>query len=96
MSVIPEEKLLDLLDSCLSLSQRSLAEIRSSEASTAASPELVQSFAKLVTEIHGQKAQDTVLADESWEWIWKVKESMTPIQIYGRLAFVNYNLIDLL
>lgn len=96
MSVIPEEKLLDLLDTCLSLSQRSLKEIRGARATTTSSPELVQSYARFVEELHAQKSRDTILADESWEWIWMVKETMTPIQIYGRLAFVNYGLIDLL
>ena len=62
----------------------------------ALSTELLQDYACLISELHDEKRNDTTLSDESWEWIWRVKPDLNPIQIYGRLAWINYNLIDLL
>lgn len=95
-AVIPEDNLLGLLDECLKLSTRALEEFGNGKANAAASADLVEDFSNFIKSLHDQKKHDSVLADESWEWIWKVTREMKAIQIYGRLAWVNYNLVDLL
>lgn len=96
MTVIPEDTLLDFFENCLSLSNRALNEFRDAEADRPASPELVKDYAELIQRLHSEKRHDSILADETWEWIWRANADMKAIQIYGRLAWMNYNLVDLL
>ena len=94
--MIPEDTLLDFFENCLSLSNRALNEFRDAEADRPASPELVKDYAELIQRLHSEKRHDSILADETWEWIWRANADMKAIQIYGRLAWMNYNLVDLL
>ena len=94
--VIPEETLIRLLGNCLELSQEALSLIASSKATVPLPKELHDQYAALIRELHNQKRHDTILADESWEWIWEIKPNINSIQLYGRLGWLNYNLIDLL
>ena len=96
MSVIPEKTLFSLLRSCLELSRRALEQIDSAGAIGSTAPDLLDDYATLIRSLHQEKRNDFALADESWEWIWEVKREMNPIQLYGRLAWINYNLISLL
>ncbi len=94
--MIPEEKLLKILDACLNISQKSLAAIGSGKGTQAAEPTLVEAYTSLIQDLHSEKKNDTILADETWEWIWKIQPGLNPIQIYGRLAWINYTILDLL
>jgi hypothetical protein len=94
--VIPEETLFGLLETCLSLSGRALAEVRSNGAAQAASTRLQEDYTAFIEQLRRERRHDTTLADESWQWIWSIRYEINPLQIYGRLAFINYNLIDLL
>ncbi len=96
MTIIPEKALLGFLRTCVDLSVRTLDELESSGASKAAPRELLDEYAALIRELHAQKRNDTILADESWEWIWEVKPDLNVVQLYGRLAWLNYTLLDLL
>ncbi|MBI4582417.1 MAG: hypothetical protein HY717_00090 [Planctomycetes bacterium] len=96
MTVIPEETLLRLLENCLELSQKALQLIASRHSTKAVPKELLLQYSALIRDLHREKRHDTTLADESWEWIWEVKPSLNAIQLYGRLAWINYSLIDLL
>ena len=96
MTIIPEETLVRLLRSCLELSRRVLEQIETREAQAPAPAELFDAYSELIRNLHAQKSHDTTLADQSWEWIWKVKPEITSIQMYGRLAWINYVLLDLL
>lgn len=96
MTVIPEATLLGFLRTCLRLSEQALGELQSRGASTPASQPLIDGYAAMVHDLQQEKRHDSTLADQSWEWIWEVKRDMNPVQIYGRLAWLNYTLIDLL
>ena len=96
MTVIPEDTLLRLLGTGLELSQQSLALIASKDARDPVPPTLLEDYSDFLRSIHHQKGNDIRLADETWEWIWQAKEDMNPIRLYGRLAWLNYRLIDLL
>ena len=96
MTVISEETLLRLLRTGLELSNQALALLESEDARDPIPTSLLEKYADFLRTIHDQKGNDVRLADESWEWIWQAKEDMNPIQLYGRLAWLNYRLIDLL
>ena len=96
MAIIPEESLLRYLRTCIDLSNRALVEMSSSRATESLSPEFLSEYSEFIQDLHGEKRSDSTLADESWEWIWKVKPKLNSIQLYGRLAWINYNLLDLL
>lgn len=95
MRVIPEPTLLDLLGRCVSLSGEVLPLLAARGTAPAAQP-LVKRYSAILDEIHRHKRHESVLADESWEWIWEVRPGLNHLQLYGRLAWLNYNLFDLL
>ena len=96
MTVISEETLLDLLGTGLDLSNHALKLIASEDTRAPIPATLLERYSDFLRLIHDEKGNDVRLADETWEWIWQAKEDMNPIQLYGRLAWLNYRLIDLL
>ena len=95
MPVIPEEVLLGFISRSIQLSVDLLPRLHPLGSQTV-SPEILKRYSDLVAEIHRQKSNDSVLSDESWEWIWEVRKNLNHLQLYGRLAWLNYNLFDLL
>jgi len=95
MSVVQERILLGLLARCLALSQEVLPRL-SGEGSRPVSEELSLRFEGVLKDLHREKRSDSVLNDESWEWIWDAPPGMNHLQLYGRLAWLNYTLFDLL
>ena len=95
MRVVPEDVLLGLLDGCLKLSQEVLR-CMAERGSQAVPEDLSLRFAEILKALHRQKRHDSVLNDESWEWIWDVPPRMNHFQLYGRLAWLNYTLFGLL
>ena len=96
MTVISEETLLRLLRAGLALSNQALALVASEDARDPVPTSLLEEYSDFLRTVHDEKGNDVRLADETWEWIWQAKEDMNPIQLYGRLAWLNYRLIDLL
>ncbi len=95
MPVIPEEVLLGFLKRCVEMSADLLPRV-ASEGSRPVPAPIAEKYEALIADIHAQKRHDSVLSDESWEWIWETKPGSNAFQIYGRLAWLNYNLFDLL
>ena len=97
MTLISEERLCTYLSRVLDLSQELLAVVpeRGAEAMSADDP-LRVAFERLVHDLGSERGNDTYLDDESWNWIWEGKEEYNPIRIYGRLAWINLQLLELL
>jgi hypothetical protein len=95
MRVVPEQVLLGLLDRCLKLSQEVLP-LLPDRGSQPVPDELSLRFQEVLGDLHREKRHDSVLNDESWEWIWDRPPRMNHLQLYGRLAWLNYTLFDLL
>jgi len=53
-------------------------------------------FRQLVGSIEAEKDNEASLHEECWNWIWNVNEGMNLIQLYGRLAWINLQLLELL
>ena len=95
MRVVPEDVLIGLLRRIIDLSVEILGRLPAHGTPPVPAP-LVERYSALISDIHAQKRHDSVLSDESWEWIWEVREGVNHLQMYGRLAWLNYNLFDLL
>jgi hypothetical protein len=95
MTVLPEDRILSFLDRCLSLSQSLLPSIADRGTDEVEGKELDE-FMAFVNELAQERENDPYLSDETWDWIWKGKPSYNYLQLYGRLAWMNQNLFDLL
>ncbi len=93
--MLSEEIILGALERCLQLSQAILPRL-AGEGTSVASGEILDRYTALMQDLHREKRRESILSDESWEWIWDLKEKSNYLQIYGRLAWINYNLFDLL
>ena len=40
--------------------------------------------------------REATLGESVWDWIWQPAEGINYIQMYGRLAWINMQLLDLL
>lgn len=95
MPVLPEEKLIHYLERCLKICQSILPLIPAKGTEKAVGPEY-EAFKELVEDLKREREKDSYLSDEAWNWIWKGKPSYTYIQLYGRLAWIHYELFQLL
>ena len=95
MTVLPEDKILSYLDRCLTQSRALLGPIADRGTQEVEGQALVD-FQALVDELTREREHDPYLSDESWDWIWKGKPSYNYLQLYGRLAWINLQLFDLL
>ena len=95
MPVLPEDKILAYLETCISL-QQSLIPLLEKNGTSKAKGQILDGFKRLIVDLSCDKDQDTYLSDESWNWIWKDKPSYNYLQLYGRLAWINLQLFDLL
>jgi len=93
--VLPEEIILQALERCLQLSQTIVPRL-AHEGTSEVPREVLERYTALMQDLHREKRRESILSDESWEWIWDVKEKSNYLQLYGRLAWINYNLFDLL
>lgn len=95
MQVLSEEKLVRYLAQVLELSAEVLP--RLAEEGTRAAPEDMRArFDALISALAVEKDNDSTLQDEQWNWIWQPRPEMNLIQVYGRLAWVNLQLLELL
>ncbi len=95
MSVISEQKLCAYLGRVLELSGELLAQIPAEGARTV-SDALLDRYHTLVNNLSADREEDTYLNDASWNWIWEDKPTTNHIQLYGRLAWINLQLLELL
>ena len=95
MRVVPEPILLRLLERCLQLSQEVLPCV-ADRGSQPVGDDLARRFQVILSDLHREQCNDSVLNDESWKWIWDAPPGMNHLQLYGRLAWLNYTLFDLL
>jgi len=95
MSVLSEEKLTLYLDRVIALSGEIVPLL--SEFGTAIPPsQIAESYQQLITDLAADRQSDTVLMDETWDWIFAAQESTNLIKTYGRLAWINLQLLELL
>ncbi len=95
MTVISEEKLCQYLAEVLTMSGEVLERIPN-HGTEDVSDELVDRYLGLVNRLNADRDQDSALSDDSWNWIWENKSSFNHIRLYGRLAWINLQLLELL
>lgn len=95
MPVLPEEKIVACLGRCLSLSQAILPSLSARGTSEVSGKDL-EEFRRFVDDLERDRGSDSYLSDEAWDWIWKGKTGYNYLQLYGRLAWMNLQLFDLL
>ena len=95
MPVLPEERVIAYLRRCLELSNAVLP-LLGAQGTSDPADDLREKFELLVADLERERVKDSYLATEAWNWIWKRKERYNLLQIYGRLAWINHNLFDLL
>ena len=57
---------------------------------------LAESYQKLVEDLSAERRDDSYLQDESWDWIFDGQEPGNLIKVYGRLAWVNLQLLEMM
>lgn len=95
MKVLSEEKLCAYMGRVLDLSKEMLAVLPEKGTSTVDDASL-DHFHRLVNDLNSERGNDSSLDDASWNWIWEGKSDYNYIQIYGRLAWINVQLLELL
>ncbi len=95
MRVISEEKLVAYLRRVIDLSQQVLPIM--AEKGTQDPPKKIgDAYRALVEDLDTERADDSYLQDDSWNWIFDPPESLNLIKIYGRLAWINLQLLELM
>lgn len=95
MKVLSEEKLCGYLQRVLDLSQEILQRLPT-EGTSQVKDETLDKFHAVINDLNSERESDPYLNDSSWNWIWESKSGYTFIQIYGRLAWINLQLLELL
>ena len=95
MPVLPEERVISYLGRCLELSRELLPSL-GRHGTEEVEGEGLQAFTRLIDELRAERENDSYLSDEAWDWIWKGRPSYNYLQLYGRLAWINQQLFDLL
>ncbi|HAK96725.1 MAG TPA: hypothetical protein DCM87_17460 [Planctomycetes bacterium] len=95
MPVLSEERVIAYLGRCLELC-RALVPLLGAQGTREVSGDVREKFDQLVADLEGERIKDSYLDTESWNWIWKGKQSYNHLQVYGRLAWINLQLFDLL
>ncbi|MEM7168425.1 MAG: hypothetical protein AAF581_23465 [Planctomycetota bacterium] len=95
MTVLSEEKLCTYLGRVLNLSEHVLNNLHLRGTETVDDGTLDR-FHTLVNDLNSERGSDEFLNDDSWNWIWDSKADYNYIQVYGRLAWINLQLLELL
>lgn len=95
MRVLSEEKLITYLERVVELSARVLP-LLSAHGTERPPKELVAAYQEIVDDLARERATDDQLRDDSWNWIFQPKEHENAIRLYGRLAWMNLQLLELL
>lgn len=94
MTVLTEEKLCAYLTRVLELSNDVLRQIPA-RGSQPIDDETLDRFHALVNDLNAESPNDSFLSDVSWNWIWESKSQYNYIQVYGRLAWINLQLLEI-
>ena len=95
MSVISEEKLILYLERVIALSAQVLP-LLSDRGTEPPPPEIDAAYLGLIASLMAERENDEHLRDDSWNWIFEPTEDSNLIRLYGRLAWVNLQLLELL
>ena len=95
MPVLPEDRILSYLERCINL-QQSVIPLLEKNGTNKAKGQVLEGFKRFLLDLSNDKKNDSYLSDESWNWIWKGKPNYNYLQLYGRLAWINLQLFDLL
>ena len=95
MSVLTEERLIQLMGETVQLQAICLDQLIVS-GTRPVDPELFQRYSAFIHSIEAEKPREATLGESVWDWIWQPAEGINYIQMYGRLAWINMQLLDLL
>ena len=95
MKVLSEEKLCVYLNRVLDLSKDVAAHL-STNGTQQVDDDTLDRYHQLVNDLSAEREQDSLLNEESWNWIWESRSSFSYIKVYGRLAWINLQLLELL
>lgn len=95
MSVLTEERLIQFLKETIEIEKDCLDRLVA-EGTQPVAADILARYRSLIQSIHSEKDHEPSLQDECWVWIWEIKEGMNLIQLYGRLAWLNLQLLELL
>ncbi len=95
MSVLTEERLIQFMRETVQLQSICLDNLIVS-GTRAVDPDVYQRYAAFIQSIEAEKERESTLQETGWGWIWKSSENMNYIQMYGRLTWINMQLLDLL
>jgi hypothetical protein len=95
MRVISEEKLVTFMKRCVALSAEVILSLEA-DATSPPPPEVAEAWQALVADLAAERESDAYLQDESWNWIFDGAPPTNSIRLYGRLAWVNLQLLELI
>ena len=95
MRVLSEEKLITYLERVVELSGKVLPLV-SSRGTEPPPAQIIREYQSIVDDLAAERATDEQLQDDSWNWIFQPKQHENVIRLYGRLAWMNLQLLELL
>ena len=95
MSVLTEERLIQFLRETIDIEKDCLDRIVT-EGTRPVPADILSRYRALIQSIQCERDNEPTLQEECWTWIWDIKEGMNLIQLYGRLAWLNLQLLELL
>ncbi len=95
MRVISEEKLITYLARVVELSEK-IIPLLSAQGTNPPPAKIAEAHRNLVADLARERESDSYLQDESWDWIFQAAEEPNLIRAYGRLAWINLQLLELL
>jgi hypothetical protein len=95
LSVLTEERLIQFMKVTIDL-ERDCLDRLITEGTRPAPESILARYQQLVRSIEAEKPNEMTLQEDGWSWIWTIGEGMNLIQLYGRLAWINLQLLELL
>ena len=95
MAVLSEKKLVGYLSQALELSREVLAKL-ATHGTERVDDALQDRYHDFLNQLAREREGDVHLQDESWNWILQGKTEYNHIRMYGRLAWINLQLLELL
>jgi hypothetical protein len=96
-AMLAHDSVVVLMEEALGLMTRILPSLRSNPDALVAGPEL-ERYTRFLDGLRAQRDSDQRFIDDAWHWILDDPEgdSHTYLQVYGRLAFISYELFHFL
>ena len=95
MSVLTEERLIQFMSETVQLQALCLDRLIAA-GTRPVDEDLFRRYSAFVQSIEAEKSREPILGENVWDWIWRPSEGLNYIQMYGRLAWINMQLLDLL